>query len=155
MGCTGNTKCNVIISTALITVTIEDYNDNAPEFVPNNTYSLRVSEGREAGSEILRLETIDKDKDQGVSFEMGTNVEDSFNVDVTTGTVLTAAFNSLLNNKIFHKSRFKAFADNNLQVALLGRVEFILGRVENIEEKGERLVTCISPFHTMFSRAFY
>ena len=50
-------------------------------------------------------------------------------------------------------SKLKAFADDNLNVTKT--LKFALGRVENIAGKGEKmLVTSISLFPTMFSKAF-
>ena len=43
--------------------------------------------------------------------------------------------NSLPNNKILDWSRLKAYADNNLNVHQ--KLNFVLGRVENIVGKGE------------------
>ena len=44
-------------------------------------------------------------------------------------------FNSLPNNKFLDWSKLKAFADDKLNLA--EKLKFVLGRVENILEKGE------------------
>ena len=44
-------------------------------------------------------------------------------------------FNSLPNDKIINRSRFKAFADDNLNMAKM--TKFFFDRVENIAGKGE------------------
>ena len=44
-------------------------------------------------------------------------------------------FNSLPNDKFLDCSKFKGFADNKLDVA--EKLQFVLGRVENIVGKGE------------------
>ena len=66
-------------------MTIEDVNDNHPMFKPNNTYSIKVSEGLEADSEVLRLETVDIDKNQIVTYEMGNDPSQNFSVGTLTG----------------------------------------------------------------------
>ena len=45
--------------------------------------------------------------------------------------------NSLPNNKILDKNKFKAFADDI--IILTKELKFVLGRVENIVEKGENV----------------
>ena len=46
-----------------------------------------------------------------------------------------AAFNSLPNDKILDRSKFKTFADNKIHVT--ENFKFVLGRVENTVGKGE------------------
>ena len=60
--------------------------------------------------------------------------------------------NSLPNDKILDWSKWKAFADDKLNVT--ENLKFVLGRVENIAGKGEKmLVTSIfSFFHHVFKR---
>ena len=43
--------------------------------------------------------------------------------------------NSLPNEKLLDGSKFKAFADDNINMT--EKFKFVLGRVENIMEKGE------------------
>ena len=45
------------------------------------------------------------------------------------------SFNSLPNNKILDWSKFKAFADDKINMT--EKFKFVLGRIENIVEKGE------------------
>ena len=47
----------------------------------------------------------------------------------------TIMFNSLPHNKILDWSKFKAFADNKINVT--EKLKFVLGRVESIVGKGE------------------
>ena len=51
------------------------------------------------------------------------------------GSDLFLSFNSLPNAKILNWSKFKAFADDKINVTL--KLKFVLGRVENIVGKGE------------------
>ena len=44
-------------------------------------------------------------------------------------------FNSLLNDKILHWSKSKVFVDSKINAAK--KSKFVLGRAENIVEKGE------------------
>ena len=48
---------------------------------------------------------------------------------------LLSSINSLPNDKILDWSKLKAFADDKINVA--EKLSFVLGRVENIVEKGE------------------
>ena len=49
--------------------------------------------------------------------------------------MVTCPFNSLPNDKILDQSKMKAFADDKINVTHI--LKFKLGRVENIEGKGE------------------
>ena len=44
-------------------------------------------------------------------------------------------FNSLPNDNILDQSKFKAFADNKINMT--EKLKFVLGRIENIVGKGE------------------
>ena len=57
------------------------------------------------------------------------------------------AVNSLPNEKFLDRSKFKAFADNKLN--LVEKLVFVMGWVENIVGKGE------NAFPTMFSKGFF
>lgn len=72
---------------ASITITLLDINDNAPQFLPNASYSLKISEGLELQSEVLRLETLDKDKNQLISYQMGRDPDSNFIVTENSGTI--------------------------------------------------------------------
>ena len=55
------------------------------------------------------------------------------------------------NDKFLHWSKFKAFADDKLNLA--EELKFALGRVENIVGKGEN--AGFQHFLTIFSKGFY
>ena len=59
--------------------------------------------------------------------------------------------NSLPNDNILDLPKLNAFADDKTNVN--EKLKFCLGWVENIVGKGKMLVTSISPFPTMFSKA--
>ena len=62
--------------------------------------------------------------------------------------------NSLPNNKIFDRTKLKAFADDRKNVA--GKMKFVLGMIKNIVGKGEKCwLPAFSPFPTMFSKGFF
>ena len=61
-----------------------DYNDNSPEFRPNATYSLKISEGLDVQSEVLRFDTLDRDKGQVITYRMDLDT-DNFLVTERTG----------------------------------------------------------------------
>ena len=61
-------------------------------------------------------------------------------------------FNSLPNDKILNYFKFKAYADDEIDVTQ--KMEFILGRVENIVGKGEN-AGIFSSFLTMFSKILF
>ena len=52
-----------------------------------------------------------------------------------SGVLFIAALNSLSNKKILDRSKKTAFADDKINVT--EQLKFVLGRVENIVEKGE------------------
>lgn len=87
MGDVPENGCLSIVSplSASITITIEDYNDNAPEFLPDTSYTLRISEGLELQSEVLRFETRDRDKNQLISYKMDKDQNNNFVVTENTG----------------------------------------------------------------------
>ncbi|XP_053392678.1 cadherin-23-like isoform X2 [Mercenaria mercenaria] len=70
---------------ASITMTLLDYNDNSPEFLPNASYNLKISEGLEPQSEVLRFETRDKDKNQQISYQMDKDPNNNFIVTENSG----------------------------------------------------------------------
>ncbi|KAL4239415.1 hypothetical protein ACF0H5_000230 [Mactra antiquata] len=76
---------NTQTAIAVITVTLSDYNDNPPKFLPDSSYSLRISEGLEEESEVLRFETLDKDKTSVITYEMYTDDDNNFMVTENTG----------------------------------------------------------------------
>ena len=46
-------------------ITLDDVNDNPPEFDPGSTYLARVSEASQPGVEVTRVVAIDHDKNPG------------------------------------------------------------------------------------------
>ena len=59
--------------------------------------------------------------------------------------------NSLPNDKILDWSKFKAFADNKINVT--EKLEFVSERIVNIVKKGEKLFSSIlSVFHNVFKK---
>ena len=61
--------------------------------------------------------------------------------------------NSLPDHKNLHCSKFKAFADINLNLAQV--MEFVFDRFENIVVNGKKCwLPAFSPFPTMFSKGF-
>ncbi|XP_067673633.1 cadherin-23-like isoform X2 [Haliotis asinina] len=73
-------------ATATLTVTLEDYNDNPPLFLPTPTYSANISEGQDVDSEALRVETVDPDKNQQVTYTINDRF-DAFKIDSRTGII--------------------------------------------------------------------
>ena len=69
-------------------------------------------------------------------------------------TILSDSINSLTlyqKTKIFDRSKFKAFADNKINVT--EKLKFVLGRVENIVGKGENAgYQFFSFYHNVFKR---
>nr|KAG5714955.1 hypothetical protein BaRGS_000443 [Batillaria attramentaria] len=79
-------------ATATLTVTLADYNDNAPRFVPSDQFQVNVSEAEGVNSVILRVDTVDPDKGQDVTYELASADVDPdgvgfFRVDSSTGIV--------------------------------------------------------------------
>ncbi|PVD39236.1 hypothetical protein C0Q70_01864 [Pomacea canaliculata] len=79
-------------ATAILTITLSDYNDNAPTFIPSSQYRANVSEGLALDSAILRVEATDADRGQEIRFELASASQDtlgvnSFNIDSSTGVV--------------------------------------------------------------------
>ncbi|XP_076454243.1 cadherin-23-like isoform X3 [Babylonia areolata] len=74
-------------STATLTITLSDYNDNPPKFVsefePSNEYRVNVSEAQNVNTVILRVSATDADRGQTVTYQMdssGAGDESSFSV---------------------------------------------------------------------------
>ena len=62
--------------------------------------------------------------------------------------------NSLSNDKILEVTKFKAFADDKLNVPKM--IISVFGKLENIEGKGKKCwLPAFSPFPTTFSKGFF
>ena len=67
---------------------------------------------------------------------------------------LVVLLNIFPHDKFSEWSKLKVFAHDKINV--IEKVRFVLGRIENIVEKGENAgLPAFSPFPTMFSRAFF
>ncbi|XP_077297943.1 cadherin 87A [Arctopsyche grandis] len=81
-------------STATVTVTVTDVNDNAPTF-KHVSYSAVVSEQATPGTHVLTITAIDRDHSrfgtEGIVYELFGNGAELFTVDNRTG-VITVAF---------------------------------------------------------------
>ncbi|CAL1529751.1 unnamed protein product, partial [Lymnaea stagnalis] len=73
-------------ATATLTVTILDYNDNPPKFLPSAVYRTSVNEAENVMSIILQVSATDADESQTVTFSIGTTTTDAFAVS-SDGTV--------------------------------------------------------------------
>ncbi|MEQ2260833.1 hypothetical protein XENORESO_002024 [Xenotaenia resolanae] len=75
----------------LLTVIIEDANDNNPQFYQDN-YSVVVSENTDLGAEVIKITAFDRDIGQNgqFSFRMLTGVP-QFGIDSETGSVFVAS----------------------------------------------------------------
>ena len=63
-------------------------------------------------------------------------------------------FNPLRNNNILDLFKFKAFADDEINVTKI--LKFVLGRVKNIVGKRRKCwLLALSPFPTLFSKGFF
>ena len=65
--------------------------------------------------------------------------------------MVTSVFLGVYNGQIGHLAKLKAFADNKINATQ--KLEFDLGRVENIVGKGEN--ASYQPLPIMFSKAFF
>ncbi|KAL3875780.1 hypothetical protein ACJMK2_033697 [Sinanodonta woodiana] len=83
----GGNSSNPQTATAMLTITLLDFNDNDPEFIPTSTYQLNVSEGLEINAEVLRLQTRDKDKGQTIRYQINNNPFNKFSV-TSAGVVI-------------------------------------------------------------------
>ena len=55
----------VFYSTAKLTITLLDVNDNPPYFLPDDVYDANVPENSQVGFEVKRVEAVDVDKNPG------------------------------------------------------------------------------------------
>lgn len=75
-----------LICTATLTVTLQDVNDNPPEFLPGPQYHVNVSEGREVNDLVITVSAVDKDKRPNIYYTIGQNHLNSFQItDSTVG----------------------------------------------------------------------
>ncbi|KAL8591925.1 hypothetical protein ACOMHN_039978 [Nucella lapillus] len=83
-------------STATLTITLSDYNDNPPRFlpIPTDRFLVNVSEAESLQSVILRVFTTDADRGQGVTYQLapaadsGSGPVTAFSIASGSGTVL-------------------------------------------------------------------
>ena len=68
----------LVCTSATLTVTLLDVNDNVPKIIGSDT--LSVTEALAVGTEVYSLTAHDDDKDQSVVFSMLTGTGDHFNV---------------------------------------------------------------------------
>lgn len=91
-----NTASPQLSSTAVISIQVEDLNDNAPTFAQTR-YSAYISEGAPDGKQVTTVEAFDRDADENgrVNYTI-TAVDkqaarDWFQISATTGTISVAA----------------------------------------------------------------
>ncbi|XP_078601386.1 protocadherin Fat 1-like isoform X2 [Branchiostoma floridae x Branchiostoma japonicum] len=75
-------------SVVTVTVTLQDLNDNAPKFIPEN-YKVKVREDLPKGAVILMLEAQDPDEGRGgeIRYSLQDGDEGKFDVDRLTGVI--------------------------------------------------------------------
>uniref|UniRef100_A0A4W3J9S8 FAT atypical cadherin 1b n=1 Tax=Callorhinchus milii TaxID=7868 RepID=A0A4W3J9S8_CALMI len=90
-----------LFSTVLLKVTLEDVNDNPPQFFPPN-YHVKVREDLPIGTVVMWLEAYDPDLGQSgqVRYTMIDNGEGNFDVDKLSGIL------RIVNNLDFEKKQF-------------------------------------------------
>ena len=76
-------------STATLSVTIEDFNDNLPRFGAE-MYSVQVLETTPIGSEVIQVNASDNDPTSRVTYALSGPSSEDFEIDVYTGVVSVA-----------------------------------------------------------------
>ena len=61
-------------------MTIQDYNDEAPRFLPSDQYNVQVSEADGVNSIVLQVSATDDDFGQTIDFSLGTSTVDAFSI---------------------------------------------------------------------------
>lgn len=93
-----NTASPQLSSTAVISIHVEDLNDNTPTFT-QSLYKAYISEGSTIGKELVKVEALDSDADENgtVSYSITTvdkaAAENWFRISPTTGIISVAADN--------------------------------------------------------------
>jgi len=75
----------MFVSPGTVSITITDFNDNVPEFVPSDTYSISVPEGLVLTSNVMTFTARDKDKNQVISYSMDSDPYGNFDIGTSTG----------------------------------------------------------------------
>ncbi|CAH1776950.1 unnamed protein product [Owenia fusiformis] len=80
-----------LTSTVVVSIKLEDINDNAPEFKPSS-YHVRIREDLPVGSIVLTVSAHDSDLEAGglVRYSLQDGMDNKFTVDKFTGTVRIA-----------------------------------------------------------------
>ncbi len=86
----GNTEQPALYSDAIVRVTIDDINDNAPAFSLSD-YTVRIREDIPIGTVVVVLTANDLDTGPGgeVSYSLSEDSESSFKIDKFSGTIRT------------------------------------------------------------------
>ncbi|KAH9494388.1 hypothetical protein Btru_021753, partial [Bulinus truncatus] len=69
-----------------LTVTLLDYNDNPPKFLPSPNYNARINEMENVMALVIQVSATDADEGQTVSFSIGAATNDAFVIS-SDGTV--------------------------------------------------------------------
>ncbi|GFO23560.1 cadherin-23, partial [Plakobranchus ocellatus] len=96
-------------ATGTLSVTIQDYNDNPPRFLPSSQYTVNVSEADSVQSIVLQVSATDADFDQTIEFSIGSATVDAFTIR-NDGTIL---LKSKLNREAYEQVTFEVVARDN------------------------------------------
>ncbi|XP_078320025.1 cadherin-23-like isoform X2 [Crassostrea virginica] len=99
-------------ATATLTVTLQDVNDNPPEFLPGPQYHVNVSEGREVNDLVITVSAVDKDKRPNIYYTIGQNHLNSF--QITDSTVGSVTLRQQLDYERSHVVSFTVIATDSL-----------------------------------------
>ncbi|XP_055876010.1 cadherin-23-like isoform X3 [Biomphalaria glabrata] len=97
------------VATATLSVTLLDYNDNPPKFVPSPIYNVRINEMENVMALVVQLSATDADDGQTVTFSLGAATIDAFAVS-SDGTVQLKA---KLDREKSDKEIFEVIARDN------------------------------------------
>ncbi|VDK82941.1 unnamed protein product [Litomosoides sigmodontis] len=83
-------------SSAVVHIRTENVNDEAPKFIPNDTYHAFVAEDAQSGTPVVQIQAIDPDRDQVFYTFLLSNGEEtsttkSFEIDRDTGLIRLGA----------------------------------------------------------------
>ena len=76
-------------STATLSVTIEDFNDNLPQF-GEEVYSVQVLETTSIGSEVIQVNASDNDPTSRITYSLSGSSSQDFEINAYTGVVSVA-----------------------------------------------------------------